>query len=250
MRVLIEQPEQRSLTVQERKVWDLLIQGKTPEEIAQITKIPFGYYTNWTDNSHNVAFTTVKSIICSIHEKGWDENNKEGGYKMAKLNEIQKREIITKRQAGASLPALGREYKVSPTAISDVCKRYDKLGEAMFNAPQTENEPETAATVPSSEETIESFDNVSDSIVPDIEPNVKPEEEIEDETMEELQRTPAVPVAPVIPEAVIEAVNRYRDELRKDISYHEAYIADLKEQLGELNGFIELARMCNPVEGI
>ena len=134
----------------------------------------------------------------------------------ARLSEEDKRNIVTACNAGAKATDVAEKYGISKGTVWNIVSEWKKHGESSFaETEETEKEPATAGTVTSSEE---------ESVVTNISAPIIAE------TVED--------VKPVIPDSVFEAVNRYRDDLKKDIAEHESYIDDLKGQLAELEEFI------------
>lgn len=66
MRFTIDAPAKRSLSPTEKKVYNLLLGGNTPKEVAKITRLPYG-----TENTFcfDPTIPTIKNIITAIREK-------------------------------------------------------------------------------------------------------------------------------------------------------------------------------------
>ena len=95
-------------------------------------------------------------------------------------------------------------------------------------------EPETVGAVTDSEQ--ETCDDIPADIIPDIPENVKTESEKEKDE-------------PLIPQSVIEACWGRIDDLRHQIAAEQSVIDDWERQISEINEFLELARIANPVGG-
>lgn len=69
MKIAIDAPSKRSLSPTEKKVYNLLLGGNTPKEVAKITRLPYG-----TENTFcfDPTIPTIKNIITAIREKGWE----------------------------------------------------------------------------------------------------------------------------------------------------------------------------------
>lgn len=236
MRIAIDAPPVRSLSANEKMVYQFLKQGLTPIEIARRMKLPVGR-NNFSDNRYDVPNETITRLITSIREKGWDipTNNKEEA-EMQKLTEENKRSIVTANSAGATVTSLAEKYNVSKSAIYNVIKDFNKRGETALSGEtevETEKEPETAATESGSEQEI--CNDIPADIIPETEENVKPESEKNDE--------------PLIPQSVIEACWGRIDDLRNQIAAEQAVIDDWERQIAEIKEFLELARIANPLGG-
>ena len=236
MRIAIDAPPVRSLSANEKMVYQFLKEGYTPQEIGERMKIPVGRGF-FEDNVHDVPNDTVCLLISKIREKGWDipNDNKEED-EMQKLTEENKRSIITANSAGATVTSLAEKYNVSKTAIYNVIKDFNNRGETALSGEtevETKEEPATAATETGSEQ--ETCEDIPADIIPENPEDVKPESEENAE--------------PLIPQAVIEACWARVDDLRNQIAQEQAVIDDWKRQIAEIKEFLELARIANPVGG-
>ena len=236
MRISIDAPPVRSLSANEKMVYQFLKQGLTPIEIARRMKLPVGR-NNFSDNRYDVPNETITRLITSIREKGWDipTDNKEEA-EMQKLTEENKRSIVTANSAGATVTSLAEKYNVSKSAIYNVIKDFNNRGETALSGEtevETEKEPATAATESGSEQEI--VEAIPADIIPETEENVKPESEENDE--------------PLIPQSVIEACWGRIDDLRNQIAQEQAVIDDWERQIAEIKEFLELARIANPLGG-
>ena len=230
MRIVIDAPPVRSLSANEKMVYQFLKQGLTPIEIARRMKLPVGK-NNFSDNRYDVPNETITRLITSIREKGWDiptNNNKEEA-EMQKLTEEDKRSIVTANSAGATVSSLAEKYNVSKSAIYNVIKDFNNRGESALSGEtevETKEEPATAATETGSDSEIVE-ENISEDIIPETKENVKP----------------------VIPQAVIEACWGRKEELKEQIAQEQAVIDDWKRQIAEIDDFLDLAKLCNPMGG-
>ena len=236
MRIVIDAPPVRSLSANEKMVYQFLKEGLTPIEIARRMKLPVGR-NNFSDNRYDVPNETITRLITSIREKGWDipTSDKEEA-EMQKLTEENKRSIVTANSAGATVTSLAEKYNVSKSAIYNVIKDFNNRGETALSGEteiETKEEPATAATETGSEQ--EMCDDIPADIITETEENVKPESEENDE--------------PLIPQAVIEACWGRIDDLRNKIAAEQAVIDDWESQIAEIKEFLELARIANPVGG-
>ena len=236
MRIAIDASPVRSLSANEKMVYQFLKEGYTPQEIGERMKIPVGRGF-FEDNVHDVPNDTVCLLISQIREKGWNipNDNKEED-EMQKLTEENKRSIITANSAGATVTSLAEKYNVSKTAIYNVIKDFNNRGETALSGEtevETKEEPATAATETGSEQEI--CEDIPADIIPETEENVKPESEENAE--------------PLIPQAVIEACWARVDDLRNQITAEQAVIDDWERQIAEIKDFLELARIANPMGG-
>ena len=236
MRIAIDAPPVRSLSANEKMVYHLLKEGKTPKEIAKKMHLALGSVNDLKYNTHDVMPDTIVNLITSIRQKGWDipKNNKEEA-EMQKLTEENKRSIVTANSAGATVTSLAEKYNVSKSAIYNVIKDFNKRGETALSGEtevETKEEPATAATETGSEQEI--VEAIPADIIPETEENVKPESENAE---------------PLIPQSVIEACWARVDDLRHQIAQEQAVIDDWKRQIAEIKDFLELARIANPLGG-
>ena len=236
MRIAIDAPPVRSLSANEKMVYHLLKEGKTPKEIAKKMHLALGSVNDLKYNTHDVMPDTIVNLITSIRQKGWDipTNNKEEA-EMQKLTEENKRSIVTANSAGATVTSLAEKYNVSKSAIYNVIKDFNNRGETALSGEtevDTEKEPATAATETGSEQEI--CDDIPADIIPENPEDVKPESENAE---------------PLIPQSVIEACWARVDDLRNQIAAEQAVIDDWERQIAEIKDFLELARIANPVGG-
>ena len=236
MRIAIDAPPVRSLSANEKMVYHLLKEGKTPKEIAKKMHLALGSVNDLKYNTHDVMPDTIVNLITSIRQKGWDipTSNKEEA-EMQKLTEENKRSIVTANQAGASVTELAAKYNIAKGTVYNIVSKFKKRGETALSGEievETKEEPATAATETGSEQEI--CEDIPASIVTPSEENVKPESEGN---------------TPIIPESVLEACRERRLNLQKDIDDFEASIADWKRQIKEIDDFIDLAKLCNPMGG-
>ena len=236
MRIAIDASPVRSLSANEKMVYQFLKEGYTPQEIGERMKIPVGRGF-FEDNVHDAPNDTVCLLISKIREKGWNipNDNKEED-EMQKLTEENKRSIITANSAGATVTSLAEKYNVSKTAIYNVIKDFNNRGETALSGEtevETKEEPATAATETGSEQ--ETCEDIPADIIPENPEYVKPESEENDE--------------PLIPQSVIEACWARVDDLRNQIAQEQAVIDDWKRQIAEIKDFLELARIANPLGG-
>ncbi len=175
VRIAIDAPPVRSLSANEKMVYHLLKEGKTPKEIAKKMHLALGSVNDLKYNTHDVMPDTIVNLITSIRQKGWDipTNNKEEA-EMQKLTEENKRSIVTANSAGATVTSLAKKYNVSKSAIYNVIKDFNNRGETALSGEtevDTEKEPATAATVTGSEQEI--CNDIPAPIVTPSEENVK-----------------------------------------------------------------------------
>ena len=239
MRIAIDAPPVRSLSANEKMVYHLLKEGKTPKEIAKKMHLALGSVNDLKYNTHDVMPDTIVNLITSIRQKGWDiptSNKEEAEMPRITLTEEDKRSIVTANQAGASVTELAAKYNIAKGTVYNIVSEFKKRGETALSGEtevETEKEPATAATETGSEQ--ETVEAIPADIIPETEENVKPESEENDE--------------PLIPQAVIGACWGRIDDLRNQIAAEQAVIDDWKRQIAEIKEFLELARIANPVGG-
>ena len=237
MRIAIDAPPVRSLSANEKMVYQFLKEGLTPIEIARRMKLPVGR-NNFSDNRYDVPNETITRLITSIREKGWDiptNDKEEAEMPRITLTEEDKRSIVTANQAGASVTELAAKYNIAKGTVYNIVSEFKKRGETALSGEtevETKEEPATAGTETGSEQEI--CNDIPADIIPENHEDVKPE------SKENI---------PIIPESVLEACRERRLNLQKDIEDFEASIDDWKRQIEEINDFIAFAKMCNPVGG-
>ena len=237
MRIAIDAPPVRSLSANEKIVYHLLKEGKTPKEIAKKMHLALGSVNDLKYNTHDVMPDTIVNLITSIRQKGWDipTNNKEEA-EMAKITEEQKREIVQLAMTKAmSHKDIAAKFGIGKSTVWWLVDQYKKSGDAALSGEteMAEKEPKTAATESGSEQEI--CNDIPADIIPETEENVKPESEENDE--------------PLIPQSVIEACWGRIDDLRNQIAAEQAVIDDWERQIAEIKEFLELASIANPAGG-
>ena len=216
-KIEIGAPAKRALNANERQVLKYLQQGMTPADICRKMRICFK--SSWMYNVHDVPTLTYQSIICSIREKGWDipgeQNlNRKENEEMAVMITTEKIEEIQKLRAeGMSIKQIEAKTGISHGTIIKYTKK----------------EPETAATETGSKQEI--CNDIPADIITEAEENVKPV------------------ISQVIPQAVIEAFWGRKAELEDQIAQEQAVIDDWERQIAEIDDFLELAKLCNPMGG-
>ena len=239
MRIAIDAPPVRSLSENEKMVYHLLKEGKTPKEIAKKMHLALGSVNDLKYNTHDVMPDTIVNLITSIRQKGWNipnDNKEEDEMARITLTEEDKRSIVTANQAGASVTELAAKYNIAKGTVYNIVSEWKKRGETALSGEtevETKEEPATAATETGSEQEI--CNDIPADIIPETEENVKPESEENAE--------------PLIPQSVIEACWARVDDLRNQIAAEQAVIDDWERQIAEIKEFLELARIANPAGG-
>ena len=235
MRIAIDAPPVRSLSANEKMVYHLLKEGKTPKEIAKKMHLALGSVNDLKYNTHDVMPDTIVNLITSIRQKGWDiptNNKEEAEMPRITLTEEDKRSIVTANQAGASVTELAAKYNIAKGTVYNIVSEFKKRGETALSGEievETKEEPATVGAVTDSEQEI--VEDIPAPIVTSSEENVKPV------------------ISQVIPQAVIEACWGRKSELEEQIAQEQAVIDDWKRQIAEIKEFLELARIANPVGG-
>lgn len=220
MRIAIDAPAVRSLSTNEKMVYQMLKEGRTPREIAKKLHLALGDVTDLKYNSHDVMPDTVVNLITSIREKGWDiptdnDNKEENEMPIVKLSEEAKHNIVTAFQAGATAAKLAEQYNVTKMAVYNVINAWRESGETALNVETeiAEKEPATVGAVTSSEQ--ENSTIIPADIVTPSEENVK-----------------------TIPLAVREACQDKIDYLNSEIAAEQAVIDEWKAQIAEIKNFL------------
>ncbi len=221
MRIAIDAPAVRSLSANEKMVYQMLKEGKTPREIAKKLHLALGDVTDLKYNSHDVMPDTVVNLITSIREKGWDIPSDKEENEMAKSPKFsaeEKRSIVTEYNSGATMARVAEKHGTVKSTVYNIVQEYKKHGEAAFEGAEAEKEPATAATVTSSEQ--ETCDNIPADIVSPSEENVKS--------------------TPAIPQSVKEACWERIANLKEQIAAEQAVIDDWTRQVEEIEVFLDL----------
>ena len=220
MRIAIDAPPVRSLSANEKMVYHLLKEGKTPKEIAKKMHLALGSVNDLKYNTHDVMPDTIVNLITSIRQKGWDipKNNKEEA-EMAKITEEQKREIVQLAMTKAmSHKDIAAKFGIGKSTVWWLVDQYKKSGDTalMGETEIAEKEPETAATESGSEQEI--VPNIPADIVTPSEEKVKPPHGF----------------SPLVAEAIWRKVNELREEAielqDREIAL-ESLISDYKSEL-------------------
>ena len=208
MRFTIDAPAKRSLSPTEKKVYNLLLGGNTPKEVAKITRLPYG-----TENTFcfDPTIPTIRNIITAIREKGWEipepNKNKEEIEmpKGTKISPEKAAKIKALRSEGKSFYQIEEITGVSRSAAQRICSK--------------ENEPVQAATCTDSG--VDNIGNVSTPII-----NEKTEV-VKSRTYSDLTIS-----------AVYDAITQKRCEianLTREIDKRFAAIDKVKEMIGRLD---------------
>lgn len=247
MRIAIDAPAVRSLSANEKMVYQFLRQGLTVQDIAHRMKLPVGK-NNFFDNRYDVPSETVMGLITSIREKGWDiptDNNKEEAeMPIAKLSEEAKRNIVTAFQAGATAAKLAEQYNVTKRAVYNVIKAWRESGETALSGETeiAEKEPATVGAVTSSEQ--ENIPNIPADIVTPSEENVKTRHSFSPLVAEAIwSKIEALRVEGIALECREAKINEKISELKKEarsvdeqLMFVEAEIGSLLEDYEALTG--------------
>lgn len=220
MRIAIDAPAVRSLSANEKMVYQMLKEGKTPREIAKKLHLALGDVTDLKYNSHDVMPDTVVNLITSIREKGWDipTDNKEDNEmaRKSRFDAEEKRSIVTEYRSGASMAHAPITDEELERAYGNDTPCYEVTGDTdmgAYMADRIKEEPETAATESGSEQ--ENIPNIPADIVSPSEENVK-----------------------TIPLAVREACQDKIDYLNGEIAAEQAVIDEWKAQIAEIKKFL------------
>ena len=242
MTVLINAPAVRSLSANEKRVYQLLKEGKTPWEIAKALHLAMGSVNDLHYNYHDVMPDTVVNIITNIRSKGWEipeiKKEEESEMSTVKLTEEIKREIITLKDSGMKVTEIAKKFAVDKSSVYNVIRAYSEHGEKAF------------------ENILPKADEVSDKIYA--------EETFEREKSEAANDDPCYCVSADtdidaytadkadaaerdtcndIPDAVKEACWSMIDHLSATIAQEQAVIDDCRHKIDEINVFLQSAAM-------
>lgn len=122
----IDAPAVRSLNPNEQKVYSLLRMGYTPKEVARQLHMPYG--DEFFCNVHDVTCDTVRHLITSIREKGWEisENEDEEDKDVAKYTEKQKEKVYKLYDEGKTPKEISIKMKLPYKSVWKWCDTYKK----------------------------------------------------------------------------------------------------------------------------
>ncbi len=228
MRVCIGAPNM-GLSVNERRMLELIGQGKEPREIAKIMHLAYGTTYMVGCDKHGITLDTVINLITSLRNKGYDIPIIKEDKFMEKVRRTpeEKAAIISAYREGKTFGQIAQELSIPKQTVYNIITAWKVHGDSSLQAEEptpiegaTEKEPAEEAAPTSSvlQENINIID-VDTSIT---------------------QNGDAV--KPVVPQAVIEACWERIDALKEQIDSTQAVIDDWKAQLADINGFLELTK--------
>lgn len=185
----IDVPMVRPLTPNEQKVYSLLRMGYTAKEVARQLHMPYG--DEFFCNVHDVTCDTVRHLITSIREKGWDipeKENEESEDLNNKYTDKQRDKALELIDSGMTQAEVAKKLKISRQTISlwvVMRRKQEQLEQNIEEGSKAElaetapkelvvnkdkkEEPASAATDTDSGE--KHFGNVSAPIIPE---NIEP----------------------------------------------------------------------------
>ena len=242
MTVLINAPTVRSLSANEKRVYQLLKEGKTPWEIAKALHLAMGSVNDLKYNYHDVMPDTVVNIITNIRSKGWEipEIKKEEEAEMAtvKLTEEIKREIITLKDSGMKVTEIAKKFAVDKSSVYNVIRAYSEHGEKAFEDIQSKADDIFDEIY--EEETFER--EKSETANDDPCYCVSADTDIDAYTADKAD-TAERDTCNDIPDAVKEACWSMIDHLGAIITQEQAVIDDCQHKIDEINVFLQSAAM-------
>ena len=186
----IDAPPVRPLTPNEQKVYSLLRMGYTPKEVARQLHMPYG--DEFFCNVHDVTCDTVRHLITSIREKGWEipQENEEEGEDVQKYTDKQKEKAVELVDSGMAQAEVAKKLKISRQTISlwvvmrrkqeqfeqnidegSKAELAETVPEEFVVNKDKKEEPASAAT--DTDSMVESFGKESTDIIPENIPAVK-----------------------------------------------------------------------------
>lgn len=151
MRVVIDAPQRRSLSANEKRIYQLLCQGLTSVEVAQKLHIRHGTLHEYMMNTHDTPIETVVNLITSIREKGWEipepkKNTKEENEmpKGQKISPEKTAEIKALRSDGKTYPEIATAANVSRTTVARVCQKEKEPAPTDVDTSSKENNHNTS----------------------------------------------------------------------------------------------------------
>lgn len=238
MRVTIDLPAKRSLTPNEQRVYKLLQEGLEPLEVAR--RLHMALKISNLANRHDVPPDTVKGLMASIREKGWEIPNKEENNmaKGQKTPEEKIHEISVLRDEGKSQNKIAEITGVPLSTVGKICARIGKA--------ETKEEP-----APSANDTSSKKETIPTTIVPEIPADVNPCDEISDENfccevtgdtdMEAYTADREKFLAAKgheLPTIVWEACKEKMEELRSKIEVAQSDIKEWACEISEISAFM------------
>lgn len=222
----IDAPTVRSLNPNEQKVYSLLRMGYTPKEVARQLHMPYG--DEFFCNVHDVTCDTVRHLITSIREKGWEipQENEEEDEDVQKYTDKQKEKALQLFEQGMKPMAIAEKMRIKYKTVSKWTCDYKKQKAELDAVDLVENEcaeikaqkeePASAATDTDSES--ESLGKNSDIIIP--------------------ENTEIVKLPEALPTVVFDAILEKKDAVLKMIADEEQHLKSLYADLAVLDEFI------------
>ena len=126
MQIIIGQDAKRSLNANERKVLDALQAGASEREISEAMRIPISYNYNY-DYAEGIPPLSVRGIITSIREKGYDIPGKDEN--MKKWSQEDKDRAIALYKEGKTVRYVAAEINVPIATVGHWVTDYLKQKE-------------------------------------------------------------------------------------------------------------------------
>lgn len=168
MWISIDPPAKRSLTPNEKRVYELLKKGMEPLAIAK--QLHMALQCSCLANYHDVPPDTVMGLIASIRQKGWEipENKEENNMAKGQKTPVEKIAEITELKAkGKTIKEISEETGTSISTVTRICSKLD--------LPETEKKPAPSANGTGTKE------KSTSTIIPEIPADVNPSDEISDD---------------------------------------------------------------------
>ena len=241
MTVLINAPAVRSLSANEKRVYQLLKEGKTPWEIARALHLALGSVNDLHYSYHDVMPDTVVNIITNIRSKGWEipENNKieeESEMSTVKLTEEIKREIITLKDSGMKVTEIAKKFAVDKSSVYNVIRAYSEHGENAFDDLQSKADEIFEKVYEEEDFEREKSETANDDPCYCVTADTDIDAYIADKSDAAERDT-----CNDIPDAVKEACWSMIDHLSATITQEQAVIDDCRHKINEINAFLQSA---------
>lgn len=249
MRVPINAPTVRSLNPNEQKVYSLLRMGYTPKEVARQLHMPYG--DEFFCNVHDVTCDTVRHLITSIREKGWEiSENEEEDEDVQKYTDKQKEKVYKLYDEGKTPKEISIKLKLPYKNVWKWCDTYKKQNAQEFTkaeladmeghpVPTAETSPQEMVISAEEHTEIHQFKDKKEepvSAATDTDSESEPLGKNSDPIITENAEVVKLPEA--LPTVVFDAILEKKDAVLKMIADEEHHLKSLYADLAVLDEFI------------
>lgn len=255
----IDAPLFRPLTPNEQKVYSLLRMGYTPKEVARQLHMPYG--DEFFCNVHDVTCDTVRHLITSIREKGWEipQENEEEDEDVQKYTDKQKEKALQLFEQGMKPMAIAEKMKIKYKTVSkwtcDYKKQKAELDALIENGSNSELADdfgpcemmlaETPPVVVNADTDIDALEKAWAEYEAKKEPaSAATDTDSKSESLGKnsepiiLENTEIVKLPEALPTVVFDAILEKKDAVLKKIAAEEQHLKSLYADLAVLDEFI------------